>query len=628
MEDRDYVFAWLQANGVSAEASSDDERQKAIDAFSELRSRFPKSRVIQRLSLVYLSGDAFRQEAVKYIQAALRKGVPSIFNDVKTLYGDQNKCKAIEEIVQEARRDWSSNSEPPSSLLWVLYFLAQHYSTLRRSDLAIAYIDSAIAHSPAIPDLHMARARILKRAGSLLWASHAINDARLLDGQDRYLNCKTAKYLLRAGDTDRAKTLAGMFTKPDVPDPVLDLAEMQASWYLIEEARAWKAKENYAMALKRCNQIDKIYTEIWDDQLDFHSYCTRKFTLRSYVQMVRFEDRLHAHPAYFTAATTAVEILLKLHDTPALYKPNANGAADGPLTDEQRKEAKKQRKQEIKAAEEATKKAKNTPAKQDKKTDDEETIPLPKDDDPDGLEAFRTVDPLPDAKRFLAVLEKHAPKRIETWLLSFEVALRERNWLLATKAVAQAHSLDPDSGNVHLALIKLRVALPALDAAPEQVAKSIDAVLSPLIPLDVPLESYRATFVQQNAHRADAQLAGARALLVLRKDDPNVSKDAAAMLFDLVKQQADSHTKSTTPQDDTSAVSCTLDVLIQAQQLYHTLDAANTSAFDALARQVYPLADVFKKQEDLEKEADARQEEVQEWAASPDAADGVNGTNG
>ncbi len=31
-----------------------------------------------------------------------------------------------------------------------------------------------------------------------------------------------------------------------------------------------------------------------EDQFDFHSYCVRKMTLRSYVEMLRMEDRVHA----------------------------------------------------------------------------------------------------------------------------------------------------------------------------------------------------------------------------------------------------------------------------------------------------------------------------------------------
>lgn len=44
-------------------------------------------------------------------------------------------------------------------------------------------------------------------------AAHAMEEARLLDGQDRFLNGKAAKYWLRAGDYKKAEELLALFTK-------------------------------------------------------------------------------------------------------------------------------------------------------------------------------------------------------------------------------------------------------------------------------------------------------------------------------------------------------------------------------------------------------------------------------
>lgn len=58
------------------------------------------------------------------------------------------------------------------------------------------------------------------------------------------------------------------------------------------------------------------FVEITDDQFDFHTYCMRKITLRSYVELLKLEDVLRQHPFYFRAARIAIEIYLKLHDSP------------------------------------------------------------------------------------------------------------------------------------------------------------------------------------------------------------------------------------------------------------------------------------------------------------------------
>ena len=50
------------------------------------------------------------------------------------------------------------------------------------------------------------------------------------------------------------------------------------------------------------------FTEIIEDQFDFHTYCMRKMTLRSYVGLLRLEDVLRGHKYYFNAAKLAIEV--------------------------------------------------------------------------------------------------------------------------------------------------------------------------------------------------------------------------------------------------------------------------------------------------------------------------------
>lgn len=63
------------------------------------------------------------------------------------------------------------------------------------------------------------------------------------------------------------------------------------------------------------------FSEIMEDQFDFHSYCMRKMTLRSYVGLLRLEDVLRAHPFYFRASRVAVQVYLRLHAKPLQDAP-------------------------------------------------------------------------------------------------------------------------------------------------------------------------------------------------------------------------------------------------------------------------------------------------------------------
>lgn len=60
------------------------------------------------------------------------------------------------------------------------------------------------------------------------------------------------------------------------------------------------------------------------------------------------------------------------------------------------------------------------------KNEDDEAPPPPKDEDPEGTKVMENLkEPLVAAERFLLVLGQRADKRIETWLATFEVAIRQ-----------------------------------------------------------------------------------------------------------------------------------------------------------------------------------------------------------
>ena len=164
--------------------------------------------------LILSQGDRFRELATPYIKAALEKGVPSLFADVKALYRDSAKRQAIQDIVEGLREQLTATTGPePTTYLWTLYFLAQHYSYLSNHDHALELLALAVAHTPTLPELYTFKGRVLKRCGDPFGAALALDEARVLDLQDRFLNTKCAKYRLRAGLIDEANDILGLFTK-------------------------------------------------------------------------------------------------------------------------------------------------------------------------------------------------------------------------------------------------------------------------------------------------------------------------------------------------------------------------------------------------------------------------------
>lgn len=56
----------------------------------------------------------------------------------------------------------NGEKEPPTTLLWVQYFLAQHFDKLGQYLLALEYINTVIASTPTLIELFYVKAKIYK----------------------------------------------------------------------------------------------------------------------------------------------------------------------------------------------------------------------------------------------------------------------------------------------------------------------------------------------------------------------------------------------------------------------------------------------------------------------------------
>lgn len=121
-------------------------------------------------------------------------------------------------------------------LIWLRWFLTQHYDYLGEHEKALELVGSAIDHTPTVLELYMAKAKVLKHVGDLAEAAKVLDYARSLDTADRYINSKAVKYMLRAGEVDRAEELAGLFTREAGQSPMEQLTDMQCLWFMTEEA--------------------------------------------------------------------------------------------------------------------------------------------------------------------------------------------------------------------------------------------------------------------------------------------------------------------------------------------------------------------------------------------------------
>lgn len=96
----------------------------------------------------------------------------------------------------------------------------------------------------------MIRARILKRAGDSIGAVLAMEEARSLDLQDRFLNTKAAKYLFRDGQIEEANGVLGLFTKV-FADAARDhtSSTLTLLWFIERRRHAWRRSGRDAIPL-------------------------------------------------------------------------------------------------------------------------------------------------------------------------------------------------------------------------------------------------------------------------------------------------------------------------------------------------------------------------------------------
>lgn len=244
--------------------------------YHDLETKYPRSNYVrQRISELLPADSAeWKERTAADLQKGFRKGVPSLFTSIERMWLSTSRDGA-------AKKDWirdtvvsyvasleakgtfgtsedGTEKEPPTALPWARLFLSLLHDSDGNSTEALASIDAAISHTPTLVELHMTRGRVLKRAGRIGEAADALNDARELDLQDRFVNTKCAKYLLRAGRYEEAEKVVVLFTKAESTDPVGDLVEQQVQWWAVEAAEMWARKGEWGKAMKRWYQIEKV----------------------------------------------------------------------------------------------------------------------------------------------------------------------------------------------------------------------------------------------------------------------------------------------------------------------------------------------------------------------------------
>uniref|UniRef100_A0A671VF51 N-alpha-acetyltransferase 15, NatA auxiliary subunit a n=1 Tax=Sparus aurata TaxID=8175 RepID=A0A671VF51_SPAAU len=532
-------WAYYQGLEKALKPGGVEERQKI---YEDSWVKFPKGLVPRRLPLNFLTGEKFRECLDSYLRINLSKGCPPVFTTLKSLYTDKEKVTIIEELVVgyesslKSCRMFTENDdgkeEPPTTLLWVQYFLAQHFDFIDQPSVALEYINAAIDSTPTLIELFLIKAKIYKHAGNIKEAARWMDEAQALDTADRFINSKCAKYMLKAGLVKEAEEMCSKFTREGT-SAVENLNEMQCMWFQTECALAYKAMNKYGEALKKCHEIERHFVEITDDQFDFHTYCMRKMTLRSYVDLLKLEDVLRQHPFYYKAARTAIQMYLALHDKPLTDDSKESQANTENLTDKELKKLRnKQRRAQKKAQLEEEKKnaekEKQLKNQKKKKEDDDEEIGGPKEElIPDKL--AKVENPLEEAVKFLIPLKNLVRNKIETHLLAFEIYFRKEKYLLMLQSIKRAVAIEPSNPWLHQCLVRFFKGVSESVDLAEAVRTVLKQEISRLFGESNP-QSFNKNYLSQHSNSIPHRLAAAKMMVYLEPSSDNMACEIAMAL--------------------------------------------------------------------------------------------------
>ncbi|XP_005102206.1 N-alpha-acetyltransferase 15, NatA auxiliary subunit [Aplysia californica] len=514
---------WAYYRGYETAMHLNDKPDERMELYKDVLEKFPRATMPKRLPLNFTTDDVFRELIDDYLKKALRKGVPPSFVSIKSIYQDPSKVKVIEDLVlsyvdnlkESGKFDSNGEEEPATALLWAYYYLAQHFDFLRNEVKALEFINLGIEHTPLLIELYVFKAKIYKHAGDIEEAVRLMDEAQSLDTADRYINSKCAKYMLRANRIQEAADMCSKFTREGIP-AVENLNEMQCMWFQTECAFAYKRLGKWGEALKKCHEIDRHFTEIIEDQFDFHTYCMRKMTLRSYVGLLRLEDALRSHPFYSRVAFLAVEIYLHLSEHPLADTDQDNDVNSENLSPSELKKMKrKQRKAQKKAELEKEKqKAEQEKKDQNKNKAQDGEMDGPKEEEliPDKL--ARIDDPLEQAIHFLKPLQMLTPQCVETHVQAYEIYSRKGKLLLMLQSLKRGVLADRANPQFHTCLIHFLQYVQEQRELPGPTKTVIDREMKNIYEGKTALQ-LNEEFLASNANSQEHRLAAARMMYKL-----------------------------------------------------------------------------------------------------------------
>eukprot|EP00828_Plagiopyla_frontata_P003569 TRINITY_DN11116_c0_g1_i2.p1 TRINITY_DN11116_c0_g1~~TRINITY_DN11116_c0_g1_i2.p1 ORF type:complete len:340 (-),score=96.54 TRINITY_DN11116_c0_g1_i2:77-1096(-) len=130
---------------------------------------------------------------------------------------------------------------------------------------------------------------------------------------------------------------------------------LQTMWYENQLGIAHLRKKEWGPAFRQFKFIEKHFLEIQEDQYDFHTYCLRKYTLREYIQLIKYVDNVYNNKQFIICATNMIKGLMEykvIKDNQLKEDIEEQKTEKKKLTQAEKKKLKKQEQQQKQQQEE------------------------------------------------------------------------------------------------------------------------------------------------------------------------------------------------------------------------------------------------------------------------------------
>jgi len=354
-------------------------------------------------------------------------------------------------------------------------------------------------------------------------------------------------------------------------------------WFQSECALAYQRLGQYGESLKKCSEIDRHFTEIIEDQFDFHTYCMRKMTLKAYVDLLRLENQLRSHKFYEKTAAVAIQTYIRLHDKPLQETDSNNDKNCDELDPSELKKRKnkakkaKRKAEQEKAMAEQEKKRKELHSKNKKKNEEELDSPAKDELVPEKLE--RPDEPLEEAIKFLTPLLTLATNNINTHLLAFEIYLRKGKVLLMLRSLKQGLLVDPGNYQLHSCIVRFLHFIASNSSIPAELKKVVSGSLPTELEGKSGVELNRE-FITEHKDDLTAQVIAGKAMMEM---DPKKMEEAVKLVT-----QLEPHLKNR------NLATCygVLEALQQGD--FGVLGKNSAEKYKEACREIFPIAKCFK----------------------------------